>query len=151
MAIRLGMFALTMAVIVWIGWSVPQPQESVADPLVAPQPQTPMTVQPQSVTAAKATGMSSRLSGGVVTPERPRTAKVLDLNRATEQDLEALPGIGPVLAERIVTHRQKAGPFASVEDLRAVKGIGKKTFEKLRTFVNVSPASKPPREGKKAA
>ena len=58
-----------------------------------------------------------------------------DLNRATAADLEALPGIGPVLAERIVASRAQAGPFASVDDLKRVRGIGPATTARLRPLV----------------
>jgi len=61
----------------------------------------------------------------------------LDLNRATAQELEKLPGIGPVLAQRIVDWREKHGPFKSVDDLLAVPGIGPKTLENLRDKVTV--------------
>lgn len=61
----------------------------------------------------------------------------LDLNRATAQDLDALPGIGPVLAQRIVSHRQEHGPFETVGKLRDVTGIGERTFQQLAPLVAV--------------
>ncbi len=61
----------------------------------------------------------------------------LDLNRATAGDLEQLPGIGPVMAQRILRHREEHGRFASVGDLRAVPGIGEKTFQSLAPLVFV--------------
>jgi competence protein ComEA len=62
---------------------------------------------------------------------------VLDLNTATEQQLEDLPGIGPVTAAAIVGWRTENGPFHSVEDLLDVTGIGEKTLEQLRDHVRV--------------
>lgn len=62
---------------------------------------------------------------------------LLDLNRATPEDLEELPGIGPVLAERITAHRQTAGGFRAIGDLREVPGIGGKTFQALASLVAV--------------
>ncbi|MDP9022089.1 MAG: ComEA family DNA-binding protein [Actinomycetota bacterium] len=61
----------------------------------------------------------------------------VDLNAATADDFEELPGIGPVLAERIVAWRDAHGPFADVGQLRDVPGIGERTFQKLaeRVFV----------------
>lgn len=56
----------------------------------------------------------------------------VDLNRAGVAELEALPGIGPVLAQRIVAHRTRHGPFNRLEDLLAVEGIGPKLLERLR-------------------
>lgn len=61
----------------------------------------------------------------------------LDLNRATALELQELPGIGPVLAERIVAFRERQGPFLSVEDLLQVPGIGEKTLELFRDLVTV--------------
>jgi competence protein ComEA len=63
--------------------------------------------------------------------------QALDLNSATAADLEALPGIGPALAARILAYRQAHGPFQKVEDLEKVSGIGPKKLEKLKTFVIV--------------
>ena len=63
---------------------------------------------------------------------------LLDLNRATGQDLDSLPGVGPKLAERIMEYRESVGVFHTLEELRAVKGIGKKTFERIRPLVTVT-------------
>lgn len=56
----------------------------------------------------------------------------LHLNRASAEELQALPGIGPVLAERIVRDRDLHGPFARLDDLARVKGIGPRTVDRLR-------------------
>ncbi|MBW3620625.1 MAG: ComEA family DNA-binding protein [Actinobacteria bacterium] len=61
----------------------------------------------------------------------------IDLNRATATELEALPGVGPVLAGRIVAHREEHGPFAEVGQLRDVPGIGERTFQSLAELVTV--------------
>ena len=61
----------------------------------------------------------------------------IDLNSATAEELQRLPGIGPRLSERIIDERAKRA-FQSVDDLRRVSGIGVKTLEKLRPFVCVS-------------
>lgn len=63
------------------------------------------------------------------------TPQKVPLNTAAAEELEMLPGIGPVLAERIVRYRQEHGPFQSVDDLLQVEGIGEKTVEKLRDRV----------------
>lgn len=62
---------------------------------------------------------------------------VVDLNSATAAELQTLPGIGPAMAERILTHRDEHGPFSSVDDLLAVSGIGPATMERLRDLVTV--------------
>jgi competence ComEA-like helix-hairpin-helix protein len=61
----------------------------------------------------------------------------LDLNRATQGDIEALPGIGPAVAARIVARRDSIGRYRRVEDLDSVKGIGPALVEKLRPLVVV--------------
>jgi competence ComEA-like helix-hairpin-helix protein len=61
------------------------------------------------------------------------------INRASARDLEALPGIGPSLAERIVEERKKAGPFRSPRDLVRVKGIGPKKQAAIQDRIDWSP------------
>jgi comEA protein len=57
------------------------------------------------------------------------------VNRATVEELEALPGIGPVTARRIMESRQRHGRFLTMKDLKRVKGIDSKTLEKLDGYV----------------
>jgi competence protein ComEA len=66
----------------------------------------------------------------------PGDGKV-NLNTATAAQLDALPGVGPVLAERIVAYRDKKGGFRSVAELRQVEGIGDAKFEQLKDLVTV--------------
>ena len=63
--------------------------------------------------------------------------ELVDLNAATAADLDALPGIGPVLAQRIVDHRAEHGPFTSVDQLDDVSGIGPAIFAELVERVRV--------------
>ncbi|MDD3580558.1 MAG: helix-hairpin-helix domain-containing protein [Desulfobacca sp.] len=56
----------------------------------------------------------------------------LDLNQARASDLEAIPGIGPVLAERIIQYRDTHGPFMQIEELSKIKGIGAKNLATIR-------------------
>lgn len=60
------------------------------------------------------------------------------INRASVEELEALPGIGPALAQSIVRQREENGLFAYPQDLLCVKGIGPKTLEKLWDCINLS-------------
>jgi competence ComEA-like helix-hairpin-helix protein len=62
-------------------------------------------------------------------PDAPQNNK-LDVNAASQAELENLPGVGPVMAQRIIAAR----PFNSADDLRAVKGIGDKKYEKIRPY-----------------
>jgi competence protein ComEA len=73
----------------------------------------------------------------------------VDLNTAEMPELMQLPGIGEVLAGRIVESRQNDGPFASVDDLRRVSGIGPKTMERLRPYLLPIPAKANAADGKK--
>lgn len=70
---------------------------------------------------------------GAAQEARPR----LDINKASAQELEALPQIGPALAQRIVEFRTQQGPFRSVDDLLKVQGIGEKLLARLRDLVTV--------------
>ncbi len=76
-------------------------------------------------------------AGEDATPTATKPDGTLDLNRATAAELEELPGIGPVLAGRIVEHREAHGPFATVGDLREVQGVGEKTFQSLVDLLSV--------------
>lgn len=67
----------------------------------------------------------------------------LDLNAATVAELDRLPGIGPVLAARIVSHRGAHGPFRRPEDLLAVQGIGPRLYARLEPLVAVRAAREP--------
>jgi competence protein ComEA len=64
----------------------------------------------------------------------------VDINRASVDELIGLPGIGEVMAKRIIEFREQHGPFKRVEDLLKVKGIGEKSFQKLRPSITVSRA-----------
>ena len=67
----------------------------------------------------------------------------LDLNLATEADLMALPRIGPVLAKRIVTDRQRRGSFTAISDLQRVRGIGPATLKRLQPWIMTSTSPRP--------
>ena len=65
----------------------------------------------------------------------PAAPAPVDLNAASPEQLDALPGIGPALAARIVAYRDEHGPFTKIEHLNDVKGIGARTLEKLRPLL----------------
>ena len=97
--------------------------------LPAAAQQKPATAKPAS--AAKA-------SAKAPTPTSP-----VNLNTATQAQLESLPGLGAKVAERIIEYRQKNGNFKKVEDLMNVKGIGEKSFLKLKPLLTVSQKADP--------
>jgi competence protein ComEA len=151
--LKLGMFAATMGVIFWIGWTNPTSfdrardlaTESLEGPKaeIASRSERTTTVSPSPVVS-----LSDQQS--TVTPPKRSYKGLLDLNRATDQDFDALPGIGPRLAERIVEYRQSVGAFHSLDELRAVKGIGKKKFERIRPLLTVASGALSTAKGKKA-
>jgi competence protein ComEA len=95
--------------------------------LGAPAPE----VDPVAVTGAAAP------SAGGATGTAPSPASPVDINTATAEQLDALPGIGPATAAAIIADRQGNGPFRSVDDLGRVRGIGDAKLEQLRRLVTV--------------
>jgi len=65
------------------------------------------------------------------------TPSKVNINAASAAELEALPGVGEVIAQRIVDYRTANGPFGSVDDLLDVSGIGEVTLENIRDLVTV--------------
>lgn len=61
----------------------------------------------------------------------------IDINTATLQQLQLLPGIGESLAQRIITYRTENGNFSAIEELMNVSGIGEKKFEAIRDYVKI--------------
>lgn len=61
----------------------------------------------------------------------------IDLNQASREELQILPGIGPVLADRIARYRERFGPFQRPDDVKKVDGIGQKRFERIRDRIRV--------------
>lgn len=78
-------------------------------------------------------GSNESSSSATVTPG----STLVNLNTATQSQLEELPGVGPSYATAIIDFRSKNGGFKSVEDLRDVKGIGDKRFEDLKSLVTI--------------
>jgi competence ComEA-like helix-hairpin-helix protein len=73
----------------------------------------------------------------------------IELNSATVEQLEELPGVGPSTANAIVKFREKSGPFKRPEDLLAIHGISKAKFEKLRPYIVVKPTASATRGSKR--
>lgn len=81
------------------------------------------------------TGAAGEAGSGVASATLPDGR--LDLNTATAAELEELPGVGPVLAGRIIAHRDQHGPFGEASQLREVSGIGEAKWASLRDLVGV--------------
>lgn len=139
--IKLAMLAAAVALVFWIGWPMPEEpgpdNEGDGQPSLVP-PRTPAALPPDIRTS------TSQPGGTAGTDARPAASQSrVDLNRATADDLERLPGIGAVLAQRIVEWRQGHGPFKRVEELNNVKGIGEKKLAQLTPLVMVDQPSQP--------
>lgn len=76
-------------------------------------------------------------SGGTQGSGQSTVQFPININTATQAELEFLPGIGPVLARAIIARREEVGPFRRTEELQDISGIGAKTFEKLASLVTV--------------
>jgi competence protein ComEA len=63
---------------------------------------------------------------------------LININTGTQLELESLPGIGPVTARKIMTHRETKGPFSCIEDILNVSGIGPVTFEGIKDMITVA-------------
>lgn len=145
--LKLGMLAGTIGVVLWIGWQTPGTSleqvaalnDSKAVPVQAPvtfeyEPGLPDRSHQKTTTGES--GASRAVSHANVAAPR----HLVDLNSATAQELESLPGIGTVLAERMIAYRKSVRRFRTVEDLREVAGIGAKKFDRLKPLVTVAAA-----------
>lgn len=102
---------------------VPEQTIELTTPITASQPDTvvaPSVVQPNP---------------GAALPVVPAGGQLINLNSASIAELDLLPGIGPALAERIVSERARGGRFTSLRDLQRVRGIGPRTAENLEGLV----------------
>lgn len=61
----------------------------------------------------------------------------ISINTADVNDFEALPGVGPALARRIIEYREKNGNFKTISDLKKVKGIGENLFKRIEPFIKL--------------
>ena len=71
------------------------------------------------------------------TGTEPDTIETVNINTATSDQLQTLPGIGPVLAQRIIDHREANGPFPSAAHLIQVEGLGEKTLHNIMDYITV--------------
>ncbi len=63
--------------------------------------------------------------------------ELININTASAEELQALPGIGPSISKRIVAFREENGPYKKIEDIMKVKGIGEKSFQKIKHLITV--------------
>jgi len=124
---RFGWEPVTEEVRLSLGTPAPTPADA---PFAASREETANSAMAESFA-----GPSGDSGDGTSPGAEPAPVGLLDLNRASAADLEQLPGIGPAKAKAIVEHRERYGPFRSVDDLLNVKGIGPKLLERMRPLV----------------
>jgi len=130
---KLGMLFVAMGVSFWLVWHAQPPSPTTGAIDEKPAEVVPISPVPHEQTPKVETiGEKAR----TIQPDR----RLLDLNRASAGELESLPGIGAVMAQRVIAFRESTGGFRTVEELREVKGIGPKKFDRLKSFVTVSTA-----------
>ena len=111
------------------GWATTAPQVTTPPPVIAGPASQPSgsTPDPTTTTTDAATEPTNPTAG----------PSIININTATLNELLLLPGIGPVLAQRIIDYRMEIGGFQSVEELMEVKGIGEKIFAKICEHITV--------------
>src|SRR5947207_1479751 len=72
--------------------------------------------------------------------------KPVNINTATSEELQQVPGIGPATAQKILQMRKSYGPFKSVDDLLAIRGLGEKRLDKMRKYLTVGKMNPPKAE-----
>lgn len=143
--LKLGMLLMTIGLVIWVRWAPQPPVQDIPSgtekPIVASRA---IELEAQgSRTAGSPNGNVQGANMKAVTLTEPSKTAVhsrLDLNRASARELESLPGIGAVMAQRVIAFRESVGGFRTVEDLREVKGIGAKKIDRLKSLVMVSTA-----------
>jgi competence ComEA-like helix-hairpin-helix protein len=98
----------------------------------------------RGLTKALSAGLAVLLVCAALGAQKQPPARPIDINVATIKELEELPGVGPVTAQKIIDMRQKSGRFRRVEDLLAIRGMSTKRLEALRPYITVSPPLPPP-------
>lgn len=112
--------------------------EITLDPAIqstAPEPVPTTTIQPLISPSERTEPADAPSDPPPSAPEPSSVQKLIQVNTASAAELELLPRIGPVMAQRIIEDRAANGPYRDADDLQRVRGIGPKTAEKLEPLV----------------
>ena len=105
--------------------------------IAPPDWKAPMPIG-KSVSGTHLENQEGRLPGSKSDLQPKAPGRVIDPNLASQKDLETLPGIGPVMARRIINYRRTHGPYKKIADLRKVSGIGVKKLEKMKPYLTIA-------------
>lgn len=81
--------------------------------------------------------LSSSGANNIAAVQPENKSEKVNINNATLKELDEIPGIGPVTAQKIIDYREKNGYFTSIEDLKKIGGIGEKTLDKFRDMIDI--------------
>ncbi|MEF3273215.1 MAG: helix-hairpin-helix domain-containing protein [Chloroflexus sp.] len=123
--------------------SIVAEQSAPASPTATPETMSAATPAEAMVTTLMAstentTSSEEEMAAATLTEKATAEITPIDINRADREALIALPGIGPVLADRIIAYREEHGPFKSVDDLIAISGIGERNINTFRKLLYVA-------------
>ena len=96
----------------------------------------PSTTQSESENTAAAQD-TDEIETREIKEEAEQHIEKININTADSEELQKLKGIGPSIAERIISYRTSYGDYVTIEEIMEVKGIGEKTFEKIKEYICV--------------
>jgi competence protein ComEA len=105
--------------------------------LAAPLEDADQIIVPSTRRISTTTPDREFTDGGRPTSARAQPTELVNINTASQTELERLPGIGPALANRIIAHRNAHGPYQSIDELESIDGISQRMVDELRRLVTI--------------